>query len=89
MSKQEEQKLREEYFREMAEKFNGTQEWLFDEVGDFWLNKMKEQREKMIEEINSLFHEVQQDLMPLGNEDWKEGYNKALYDVLAIIKNKE
>lgn len=44
--------------------------------------------QKIVKEINSLFHEVQQDSMPLGNEDWKEGYNKALYNILEII-NKQ
>lgn len=58
------------------------------DIAEYWLNKMSEQKAKMVKEINSLFHEVQQDSIPIGNEDWKEGYNKALYNILEII-NKQ
>jgi len=51
-------------------------------------SERSEQKAKIVKEINSLFHEVQQDSMPLGNEDLKEEYNKALYNILEII-NKQ
>ena len=37
-------------------------------------------------DIKNLKHEVQQDEMPLGNEQWKEGYNKAIEDIIKLIK---
>lgn len=86
MSKPKNEKLREEYFREMAGKFNGTQEWLFDEVGDFWLNKMKEQREKMIETISEDITNYDEVYI---SEDVRKAINRMKFNLKSIIKNKE
>ncbi len=58
-------------------------------IGNWWLDKMSTSHLRLLErvesEIKDLRHEIQQDKMPLGNEQWKTGHTKCLEEVLAII----
>ena len=53
---------------------------------DFWLNKMKEQREKMIESISEDITNYDEVYI---SEDVRKAINRMKFNLKSIIKNKE
>lgn len=94
MSKPEEQKLREEWSKRVDDDSNDKMGgWGFvmlseDEksIADWWLNKMKEQREKMIESISEDITNYDEVYI---SEDVRKAINRMKFNLKSIIKNKE
>ena len=83
----EEQKLREE-FHNFILSFNGRRTANLEEISSYWIRKMKEQREKIAEEIEGMKMNVER-LEEADKHMSVVSYKIALEDVLDIIKNKE
>lgn len=90
MSKPETEKLREE-FKEFSVKISleviqNPHKDIEKLIADFWLNKMKEQREKMIESISEDITNYDEVYI---SEDVRKAINRMKFNLKSIIKNKE
>ena len=90
MSKPETEKLREE-FKEFSVKISleviqNPHKDIEKLIADFWLNKMKEQREKMIESISEDITNYDEVYI---SEDVRKAINRMKFNFKSIIKNKE
>jgi len=54
-------------------------------AGDLFEEQAKKLIKMIMEEVKGLRHEIQQNEMPLGNEQWKEGHTKCLNEVLELL----
>jgi hypothetical protein len=89
------EKQKELYWKKFNDKIGlafecSDAEGILNDVLDWHKQSLIDFIENEIEEIKELRHEVQQDEMPLGNEQWKEGHTKCLNEVidhlLSVIK---
>lgn len=84
----EEQKLKSEFVKMGMEVSLTNEVMSFEEIADYWLKKIAESREKMIESIEKIKIPIE------GVNDGRiirsyQSYNEAIDEVLNIIKNKE
>lgn len=83
MSKPENEKLREEFAEYLRHNWENRETL---PVADWWLNKMKEQREKMIESISEDITNYDEVYI---SEDVRKAINRMKFNLKSIIKNKE
>lgn len=81
MNKEEEKNLREEFAEYLRHNWENRETL---PVADWWLNKMKEQREKLITELRK---EIEQAIV--DTKDVKDLPTRLFSIIMPIIKNKE
>lgn len=66
--------------------FSNIKDNLSNEIQDFWLQKLSEQRQSILEEVEKKIKDIK--LPKSQDSKWTGAYNIALGDVLSIIKEK-
>lgn len=84
MTQQEEDKLREGFSKEVETEFGSQFVQDYErEIADYWIAKIKEREESLVERIEKL-----NKIKGKCGEEYGGAYNKAIEDVINLI-NKE
>lgn len=76
-----EKNLREKFWEEYAEGFNESQEWLFNDIADWWLEKLSSSH-------TALLTEIMEDVKKLGHQQDDDTIWCEMDKVLSLLSSK-